>query len=98
MTDDGYRIPDTGYRIPDEIKIIPNPNDGSFWIELDQSVDEKFLLIVVNTKGVNVIDLKEIKFIGGISFRLSYPELIPGIYILKLKNNTLEYKGKLIIK
>jgi len=96
MPDD--RIPDAGYRIPDGMKVIPNPNDGTFRIQLDRAEDQSFELKLIDSRGSELVKSQEVSISGGVSSQVSFNELAPGIYIVKLNNETTEYKGKLIIK
>jgi len=81
-----------------KITIFPNPSQGSFSIILPSQPKGPMDLILLDITGREALMKKNVQFHQGISVTIVVNKLPAGIYLLKLKNETIEYKGKLIIK
>ncbi|MBC8436204.1 MAG: T9SS type A sorting domain-containing protein [Bacteroidetes bacterium] len=80
------------------LMIYPNPVESSFVVQLPSHPTNRLDLILFKITGREVFVKKDVQFHQGISETIVVSKLAPGIYILKLNNKTIEYKGKLIIK
>ena len=70
--------------IPD-IAIYPNPNEGSFSIEINTEVGETITLKVVNTIGEVIIDEEHTLARNQSKLNVNMPDAPPGVYFLQLK-------------
>ena len=80
------------------LTILPNPNSGQFRVQVAQTISGTFDLILVDTKGTQIRELNKIQITSGLSGLLDLKGLPSGVYYLKLKNESMEYNGKIIIK
>jgi len=79
------------------IKIIPNPNNGQFFIRLqDQSGINEMIISVYSMDGKLVFTKKLESHRGDI--KINAGELKSGVYCIQLKGKDTVFKGKLLIK
>ena len=81
-----------------EIRIYPNPVEGSFVVQFPTQPKGQIDLNLVDITGREVVVERTVQFQGVLSEPILVRGLASGIYLLKLKNETMEYRGKLIIK
>lgn len=79
----------------DAIKVYPNPADDFITITTPTYEPEKYLLVVRNIRGRQVI-LKNIELSG--SYRLSISELPQGIYFITIQNESMRVDNKIIVQ
>ena len=80
------------------LTILPNPNSGQFRVQVARMLSGVFDLILIDSKGAQIEALTNIQIKKGISDALDLKGLSPGVYFLKLKNETTEFTGKIIFE
>ncbi|MCB9064977.1 MAG: HYR domain-containing protein [Chitinophagales bacterium] len=76
------------------MKLYPNPNTGTFKIELPEAVKEG-MVIVRDMMGKEV---KRLSFYTAQNMTFSIPEVADGIYMLEVLNNDRVYKTRVVIR
>ncbi len=75
-----------------ELRIFPNPNRGSFTIQLPE-VAEDCILTIISTKGERI---KQIKNFSS-SVKLNLTNTPSGVYFVEIKSETNTFSSKLVI-
>ncbi len=78
------------------VSISPNPNNGAFTVNFDQTLESTIFIKLMDSKGQIVYE--NTNTIHSSSLELNLQNLGSGIYFLMLSdNNTLDIKEKLVI-
>jgi hypothetical protein len=81
------------------LKIYPNPSSGFFTIELELSDDALIQYRITDVVGRVVSESESVIFNSGKHYiRIDAPNLIPGLYFLRVNYNNREIIQKVIIK
>ncbi len=85
-------------KILDRLEVFPNPNNGTFMLNINSSTDEYAIYKIVNNLGQQLykdnLALKK----GNNSFELKFNNLPIGYYILNLSSSTINQNKPLIIE
>jgi minor extracellular serine protease Vpr len=79
------------------LNIYPNPNTGKFWVEFEVVKNGNSQIVVYDVMGKMVSESIFPSTIGINKFEIYQANLIPGIYILKLKVDGTEVTKRLLI-
>jgi hypothetical protein len=80
------------------LKVIPNPNTGSFTLDFSQQgVLGKLFVVIFDTRGKIVYQETIFSDSNSIVKKISLNDLLPGIYLLEVKNNHQASITKLVI-
>ncbi len=79
------------------VSIYPNPNQGSFWIEFEAEKNGNTEIMVHDIMGKTIFENTQPSQMGLNKIELKHPNLIPGIYVLKLKYNGAEQSKRLVV-
>jgi hypothetical protein len=81
-----------------QIKIIPNPSDGSFFVEFKLQSPKTVNIYIKDLLGASVANLNGVSINDGVQrIQLSYPELKNGTYIIEIRSEDLFLSGKAVI-
>ena len=80
-----------------QILLYPNPNDGSFNLKVENTVNESINIIIYNSIGKEVYNEKNISMYNNFNMVLSLDQ-VPGIYTIILDGNKTQLSKKFIIK
>ena len=75
--------------------VVSNPATGFFTISIPTGKAGKYLLRLIDLQG-RIVLFKEVEIAG--SYRLDLPATKPGIYILKIKNETTVVSKRIILQ
>ena len=78
------------------IKVVPNPNSGSFWLELDEPSKEDLAVSIVNLQGQTVLKTEILR--GQARYFVSEADLSKGIYMLQLKGKSSQTTVKVVVQ
>jgi len=94
----GYTgVAETNVKLPDDLKIMPNPNNGSFYLCLENiNADTPVSIDIISASGQSVFNCK----ISNPSSAnlIDMGNISAGVYILKTSLNNKLYKKKLVIR
>jgi hypothetical protein len=94
----GYTgVAETNVKLPDDLKIMPNPNNGSFYLCLENiNADTPVSIDIISASGQSVFNCK----ISNPSSAnlIDMGSISAGVYILKTSLNNKLYKKKLVIR
>ena len=79
-------------------RMYPNPNNGTFTLELNASQRETLDINVMNTSGVTVYSLNGIEVSGFVSKKMDLGTLPEGAYLFRISNGKESTMRKLVIK
>lgn len=82
--------------LANNIKIFPNPNNGTFNIQLRNSLNEKVLMSLYDLGG-RLIHSQSIENFGETNNTISLNNLSTGVYLLKIIDGNRELAKKLIV-
>lgn len=68
-----------------EVKVYPNPNDGSFYVAADAFTNRDVQLQIVNALG-QIIHSENIKATSNSNFKINIPDAANGIYMLRISS------------
>lgn len=77
--------------------IYPNPNQGSFWVEFEAEKNGNTEIKVQDIMGKIIFENLQPSQMGLNKLEIKHPNLIPGIYVLKLKHNEAELSKRLVV-
>lgn len=80
-----------------EIKIVPNPNNGIFELELPANQIEDAYITISNMLGEEILE-KEIQPIQGRKLKFTLENISPGIYFLKIYQAGKQAINKFVVK
>lgn len=78
-------------------KLYPNPNQGSFFIEFDSDTEQNIQLYIFDLKGKEVFN-QTIENTKRIHEKITPNTLMPGVYILKIKDKTKSKTEKILVQ
>ncbi len=78
------------------IKVVPNPNAGSFWLELEAPSKEDLAVSIVNLQGQTVLKTEILR--GQARYFVSEADLSKGIYMLQLKGKSSQTTVKVVVQ
>ena len=81
-----------------DIDAFPNPNNGKEILlrEINGSADEQFQLSLYDLTG-KIIYTTQIEIVGGGDTNVPLPNLVQGLYVLRLSNESTEHSLKIIV-
>jgi hypothetical protein len=79
------------------IKIFPNPNNGTFSLDITSAVVNKVNITIVNELGVTVYTDNDVKFNGKLHKNLDLTGYAKGIYHLKVKGGNISNTINVVI-
>ncbi len=85
-------------RFKNEFKIVPNPNEGKFTIEIDRDEIDKMDAEIVNQLGEVVWKNKISGTTGSNAMEIQTGELYPGIYFIKISGDNYFKVERFLIK
>ena len=80
------------------VKVYPNPNDGTFDLEIIRQFNNKFELLLINALGEIIYNEKDIKMTGTYNQSFDFTKLTEGIYYLKIMSGDLSTFKKIVIQ
>jgi hypothetical protein len=87
---------ETPIEIVKEMIIYPNPNNGLFRINLDNGVDEEFIVQMINNQG-QIVFIKTCNTLELNNEYIDVQHLPRGLYYLIIQTKKHLYKGKILI-
>jgi hypothetical protein len=85
-----------GYLVGDEVKVYPNPNSGSFTLELPY-IENKASVTITDVTG-KVISRKAIGYNDGYKFNINLGDIARGVYMVDVLYDDKQFRTKLVIQ
>jgi hypothetical protein len=79
----------------EKLRIVPNPNDGSFTLKYPVERFPSYYLRIEGINGAMVYEEKGDNELGFLSLRMA--DLTPGVYTIKMENGDNSLREKLVI-
>ncbi len=70
------------------IRVVPNPNNGTFSVNFLNTINEKIEVTVQNTLGQTVYHATQKAIIGDNAIAIKMNDVLPGLYLLSVKKST----------
>lgn len=78
--------------------IFPNPGNGNITLEVNQNIDKKLNISVINLMGIKVFSKITGPLSSGSLIGINLMDLAEGVYYLKIENGTGNFIQKIIIQ
>jgi len=90
-------IVSTDEYIADQIKVYPNPNNGTFYVYLPEQINNELTLRLINLNGKLIFSTSIPEYNNG-QFKVNPGPVQPGFYFLELISGKNKWVKKLIIR
>ncbi|MCK4638373.1 MAG: T9SS type A sorting domain-containing protein, partial [Bacteroidales bacterium] len=81
-----------------QVNIMPNPNSGSFILELNSDNNISANIRIFNSLNVLVFEINKVNINQKYSKKINLSRLSKGVYFLKIKSNEVVLVYKIIIQ